>query len=503
MAVAGAALELYGAHRVETTQGHAQRAVPQGRPGRLLRAGRALTAAGVAGALLGRRSRSCPALSGAVAAGRLGARPGSASSRAASRRRRTRSTPWCRSASGYRDSVSRPTCRGGTKQGPAVRLNSADGGRHGDGELTHPRTRAIERDPTRGRWGIVVAAVLVQLALGAVYAWSVFNKPLQSQFGWSKTEAVLPFEVAIGTIFIGSLRSAAGSRTGAARDRWRWPASSSIRVGDHAGVAGEHQGPAVAARAHLRRDGRHRPGRRRTSRRSPCSRSGSRTSAGSSPASPSAGFGFGAVITAPVAKDAARRHERQDQRLPAAGHRLPGRRRSSAPSMFRNPPAGYRGARLGAGDDRAATSPATPRLHAAARRCAPRSGTCSPAILTLNTAVRHRVHLPGRRTRPRSVAGVSAGAAATFVGAAWACSTAPAGSAGPRCPTGSAGCAAFLGMLGAAGDRVPAPAARGVRAVRRPRRRSSTCRTAAASAPCRPRRPTSSGRRTRAPSTAR
>ena len=58
--------------------------------------------------------------------------------------------------------------------------------------------------PTRGRWGIVIAAVLVQLALGAVYAWSVFNKPLQAQFGWSKTQVVLPFEVAIGTIFIGS-----------------------------------------------------------------------------------------------------------------------------------------------------------------------------------------------------------------------------------------------------------------------------------------------------------
>ncbi|WP_455768992.1 L-lactate MFS transporter [Micromonospora chersina] len=59
--------------------------------------------------------------------------------------------------------------------------------------------------PTRGRWGLVVAAVLVQLALGAVYAWSVFNKPLQAEFGWSKAEVVLPFEVAIGTIFIGSL----------------------------------------------------------------------------------------------------------------------------------------------------------------------------------------------------------------------------------------------------------------------------------------------------------
>jgi OFA family oxalate/formate antiporter-like MFS transporter len=60
-------------------------------------------------------------------------------------------------------------------------------------------------NPTRGRWWIVVAAVLVQLALGAVYAWSVFNAPLQAEFGWSKAQAVLPFETVIGTIFIGSL----------------------------------------------------------------------------------------------------------------------------------------------------------------------------------------------------------------------------------------------------------------------------------------------------------
>src|SRR5436309_14896485 len=61
------------------------------------------------------------------------------------------------------------------------------------------------RPATAGRWGIPIAAVLVQLALGAVYAWSVFNKPLQAEFGWSKSQAVLPFEAAIGTIFIGSL----------------------------------------------------------------------------------------------------------------------------------------------------------------------------------------------------------------------------------------------------------------------------------------------------------
>ncbi|MCU7727042.1 polysulfide reductase NrfD [Actinoplanes sp. KI2] len=64
MAVLGAALELYGAHRIETTKGLLSEPYATGTAGRLLRAGRALTAAGVAGAVLGRRSRMVSALSG-------------------------------------------------------------------------------------------------------------------------------------------------------------------------------------------------------------------------------------------------------------------------------------------------------------------------------------------------------------------------------------------------------------------------------------------------------
>ncbi|BCJ62666.1 NrfD/PsrC family molybdoenzyme membrane anchor subunit [Micromonospora endophytica] len=66
LAVAGAALELFGAHRVETRHGLLAEPYRTGRPGRLLRAGRALTAAGVVGALLGARSRVVSALSGAA-----------------------------------------------------------------------------------------------------------------------------------------------------------------------------------------------------------------------------------------------------------------------------------------------------------------------------------------------------------------------------------------------------------------------------------------------------
>jgi len=64
VAVAGAALELYGAHRAETELGLLSEPYRDGRAGRLLRTGRALTAAGVAGALLGRRSKVLSALSG-------------------------------------------------------------------------------------------------------------------------------------------------------------------------------------------------------------------------------------------------------------------------------------------------------------------------------------------------------------------------------------------------------------------------------------------------------
>ncbi|MFU8874190.1 NrfD/PsrC family molybdoenzyme membrane anchor subunit [Micromonospora sp. SL4-19] len=63
-AVAGAALELWGAHRVEHRLGLLSEPYATGTAGRLLRAGRALTAAGLAGALVGRRNRVVSALSG-------------------------------------------------------------------------------------------------------------------------------------------------------------------------------------------------------------------------------------------------------------------------------------------------------------------------------------------------------------------------------------------------------------------------------------------------------
>src|SRR6202166_3962781 len=47
------------------------------------------------------------------------------------------------------------------------------------------------------RWGIAVAGVFLQIALGAVYAWSVFRVPLANQFGWSIAEVPLTFTISI------------------------------------------------------------------------------------------------------------------------------------------------------------------------------------------------------------------------------------------------------------------------------------------------------------------
>lgn len=47
------------------------------------------------------------------------------------------------------------------------------------------------------RWSIAVAGIFIQLALGAVYAWSVFRIPLTKQFGWSISEVTLTFTISI------------------------------------------------------------------------------------------------------------------------------------------------------------------------------------------------------------------------------------------------------------------------------------------------------------------
>jgi len=67
------------------------------------------------------------------------------------------------------------------------------------------------------RWLMVVAALVLQLCLGVLYAWSVFRAPLMKQFGWTVKEAGYPlmasfFFFAVGMIVAGRWQDKAGPR---------------------------------------------------------------------------------------------------------------------------------------------------------------------------------------------------------------------------------------------------------------------------------------------------
>lgn len=70
--------------------------------------------------------------------------------------------------------------------------------------------------PIRG-WTVVIAAVSVNLIIGALYAWSVMGKALAGQWHWTKTQAMLPFATstaafAITMIFAGRWQDKIGPR---------------------------------------------------------------------------------------------------------------------------------------------------------------------------------------------------------------------------------------------------------------------------------------------------
>lgn len=52
-----------------------------------------------------------------------------------------------------------------------------------------------------GRWKVVVGALLIQLCLGAIYAWSVFTPGLR-EAGWSKVQTQIVFSVGLGSFAI-------------------------------------------------------------------------------------------------------------------------------------------------------------------------------------------------------------------------------------------------------------------------------------------------------------
>jgi OFA family oxalate/formate antiporter-like MFS transporter len=60
-------------------------------------------------------------------------------------------------------------------------------------------------DRLPNRWGIAVAAVIMQICLGAVYGWSVFKIPLMRAERWSETQVQLNFTLAIFFLGVGTI----------------------------------------------------------------------------------------------------------------------------------------------------------------------------------------------------------------------------------------------------------------------------------------------------------
>src|ERR1035441_2533035 len=63
--------------------------------------------------------------------------------------------------------------------------------------MRRPPSRGDSLMTTQNRWLIAAAGVLMQVAFGAVYAWSVFRIPLSQARGWSIAEVTAAFEIAI------------------------------------------------------------------------------------------------------------------------------------------------------------------------------------------------------------------------------------------------------------------------------------------------------------------
>ncbi|MEW5825961.1 MAG: OFA family MFS transporter [Candidatus Bipolaricaulota bacterium] len=63
--------------------------------------------------------------------------------------------------------------------------------------------RVFGMKPESGRWVFVLVGLLINLCLGAVYAFSVFRPPLQALWGITATQAGFPFMIFLGVFALG------------------------------------------------------------------------------------------------------------------------------------------------------------------------------------------------------------------------------------------------------------------------------------------------------------
>jgi MFS transporter, OFA family, oxalate/formate antiporter len=67
------------------------------------------------------------------------------------------------------------------------------------------------------RWLIVLGTIIVQMGLGTIYTWSLFNQPLVASFGWelnsvAATFSIMSFALAFATLFSSKIQEKIGLR---------------------------------------------------------------------------------------------------------------------------------------------------------------------------------------------------------------------------------------------------------------------------------------------------
>ena len=58
---------------------------------------------------------------------------------------------------------------------------------------------SLRSEVTISRWWRLLGALLMTLALGTLYAWSVFVTPLENEFGWKRAQTSVVFTLAVVT----------------------------------------------------------------------------------------------------------------------------------------------------------------------------------------------------------------------------------------------------------------------------------------------------------------
>ena len=76
------------------------------------------------------------------------------------------------------------------------------------------------------RWWRVVGGLSMNLALGTLYAWSVFVAPLESEFGWKRADTSMVFTIAVIVFALSFVVAGQDSGSSSARSGARWQAGS-------------------------------------------------------------------------------------------------------------------------------------------------------------------------------------------------------------------------------------------------------------------------------------